>query len=111
MKFSFEDHRSTTVLTVSGELTFDQVDSFRRSCIDRLSGEIKDIVLNLEHLTLVDSSGLEVLLWLKEEAGNKQGQLRLVNPDSTILKILEITRLDSRFEIHQSIETAAKSLR
>jgi len=111
MKFSFEDHGETTVLTLSGELTQDQADSFRRSCLERVSNGVRDVVLNLEHLTLVDSAGLEVLLWLREQTSEHDGQLRLVNPDDTIRKILEITRLDKRFEIHKSIESAAKSLR
>jgi anti-sigma B factor antagonist len=111
MKLSYEDHNAVSVLTLSGELTSDQADSFRRSCQDRFQANIRDIVLDLEHLSLIDSTGLESLLWLSEELGDRSGQLRLVNPDETIRKILEVTRLERRFNIHNSIESAAKSLR
>jgi len=111
MKYSFEDHGSTTVLTVSGELTSDQTDGFRRSCLDRFSNGVRDVVFNLEHMTLVDSAGLEVFLWLREATASNHGQLKLVNPDSLVRKILEVTRLDVRFDIHDTIESAAKSLR
>ena len=60
---------------------------------------------------LVDSVGLELLLWLVDELSERRGQLRLVNPDEVITKILEITRLERRFNTHESIESAAKSLR
>ena len=111
MKLSYEDHGPITVLTISGDLTADQVETFRRSCLDRFAAGVRDIVLDLEYLTFVDSAGLEALLWMIDEASERGGQLRLVKPDPTVGKILEISRLDRRFNIHQSIESAAKSLR
>ena len=111
MKLSYEDHASVTVLTVSGELTADSADAFRRTCQDRFDAGIRDIVLDLEHLTLIDSAGLELLLWIIDEAANRSGQCRLVNPDETVRKIFEVTRLDRRFAVHESVEAAAKSLR
>jgi len=111
MKFSYEDHESITVLTVSGEFNADQADSFRRKCQERFRAGIRDIVLNVEHLELIDSAGLELMLWLQDEAALNLGQLRVVQPSDTIRKILEITRLDKRFDVHHSIESAAKSLR
>ncbi|MHC4992251.1 MAG: STAS domain-containing protein [Planctomycetota bacterium] len=111
MKLSYEDHGPITVLTVSGDLTGDQVDAFRRSCLDRFATGVRDIVLNLEYLTFVDSAGLEALLWVIDAASERGGKLRLVKPDPTVSKILEISRLERRFNIHESIESAAKSLR
>ncbi|SRR5690606_1824976 len=111
MKLSYEDHGHVSVMTVSGELTADQSDAFRRACQDRIDAGIRDVVLNLEHMTLVDSAGLELLLWLMDQTSDHNGQLRLVNPDETVRKILHLTRLDRRFSIHDTIEAAAKSLR
>ncbi len=111
MKLSYEDHDTITVLKLSGELTLDQVDGFRRSCLDRFTAGVRHIVLDLEHVTFVDSAGLEALLWIIDEATDRAGQLRLVKPDPTVSRILEISRLDRRFDIHDSIESAAKSLR
>jgi len=111
MKLSYEDHGPITVVSVSGELTADQSDSFRRSCQDRFDAGSRDVLLDMHELKLVDSAGLELLLWLSDQAAQQSGQLRLVGPDETIRKILEITRLDRRFAIHETVEAAAKSLR
>ena len=111
MKLSYEDHNTVSVLTLSGELTADQSDSFRRVCQDRLDSGIHDVVIDMEHLSLVDSAGLELLLWLIDELADRNGHLKLVRPEETVRKILELTRLDRRFDVHQSIEAAAKSLR
>jgi anti-sigma B factor antagonist len=111
MKLSYEDHQHITVITVSGELTVDQADAFRRACQDRMANGIRHVVLDIQHLSSVDSAGLELMLWLVDELGKQQGHLRLVNPDETVAMVLRLTRLDRRFDIHQSIESAAKSLR
>ena len=111
MKLSYEDHSEITVLTLSGELTSDQADSFRRACQDRFGQGIRDVLIDMQHLSHIDSAGLELLLWLQDEAGQHSGQLRLIKPDEMISQVLRITRLDRRFDTHESIEAAAKSLR
>ncbi len=111
MKLSYEDHETITVLKLSGDLTADQIDAFRRSCQERFEADIRHVVLDLEHTTFIDSAGLEALLWIIDETSSRGGQLRIVNPDPTVTKILEISRLDRRFNVHETIESAAKSLR
>jgi len=111
MKLSYEDHDRVSVVTLSGELTCDQADAFRRACQERLDSGIREIVLDLQHLTLIDSAGLELLLWLMDTLAARGGHLRIVRPDDVVRTILKITRLERRFGIHESIEAAAKSLR
>ncbi len=111
MKLSYEDYEAISVLTISGELTAEHADTFRRATQERFGAGIRDLVLDMQYLTFVDSAGLELLLWLTEKASQHDGQIRLVNPDVTVRKILEITRLDRRFDVHDTVESAAKSLR
>jgi anti-sigma B factor antagonist len=107
MKLSYEDHDTVSVMTVSGDLTADQADGFRRACQDRFDASIRDIVLDMEYLATIDSAGLELLLWLSEQIGSRGGHLKIVKPDETIRTILNITRLERRFDVHDSIEAAA----
>lgn len=111
MKMSYEDHDTISVLTLSGELTVDQADTFRRACQERFEAGVRDCVIDLEYLNFIDSAGLELLLWLVDEAGDRKGKVKLVSPDESVRKILQMTRLDRRFDIHETIESAAKSLR
>ena len=111
MKLSYEDHGLITVITLSGELTSDQADTFRRAVTERFNAGARDVILNVEHLAMVDSAGLELMLWLLDEVGERGGQMRLVKPDELVSKILELTRLDRRFTLHETVESAGKSLR
>lgn len=111
MKISHQDYEHVTVLTVSGDYTEDDVDQFRRHVSERRRNGSQHVLLNCESLEFIDSSGLESWLRLQEDLGGAGGQLRLINPDETVQKILELTRLDLAFESHSTVEAAVRSLR
>lgn len=110
MKASHQDYDHVRVITMSGEFTAEDADQFRRSAEDKRTA-IRHVVLDCRELEFIDSAGLEACLRLQEKLGESGGQLRLVAPDETITKILEITRLDLAFEAHPTLESAVRSLR
>ena len=65
-----------------------------------------DVVLQLERLDFVDSSGLGALLRLMQAARAKGGDLKLSGVPPRIHKMLELTHLSSQFEIYESLEEA-----
>ena len=65
-----------------------------------------DIVLQLDHVEFIDSSGLGALVRLAQAARSKGGGLSLACVPATIRKTLEITHLGSQFEVHDSVEEA-----
>lgn len=111
MKMSFQDYDFITVLTLSGEYTADDTEQFSRAVRDRRKMGIKDVLIDCEHLEFIDSAGLESWIRLQEELGIEGGQFRLIKPEDSIRKILELTRLDLAFESHNEVEQAVKSLR
>ena len=111
MKMSFQDYDFITVLTLSGEYTADDTEQFRRAVDERRRMGVRDVLIDCEHLEFIDSSGLESWVRLQEALGVEGGQFRLVNPEETVRKILELTRLDLAFESHEQVEQAVKSLR
>lgn len=111
MKISHQDYGKVTVLTLSGEYTVEDVDRFQRTIAERLAAGLRDFVLDCEHMEFIDSAGMESWLRLRDQAAERRGQMRLVNPDTTVRKILEITRLNKTFQSHDSLEDAVRSLR
>src|SRR6266567_641083 len=65
-----------------------------------------DVVLQLEHLEFIDSSGLGAFVRLTQAARAKGGDLKLSGVSPRIRKMLELTHLVSQFEIYDSIEEA-----
>lgn len=111
MKISAQDYEHICVLTVSGDYTSEDVDSFRRVVDDHIAGGARHILLDCEHLEFIDSEALESLLRLRETLAPRNGQICLINPDENVAKILEITRLDRAFPAHSTVETAVRSVR
>ncbi len=57
------------------------------------------VVLDLEHVLLIDSAGLELLLDFKEEYEQAGGSLKLAAPNALCEEILAVTGLDDSFEV------------
>jgi anti-sigma B factor antagonist len=65
-----------------------------------------DVVLQLDQVEFVDSSGLGALVRLTQAARAKGGDLKLSGVPPKILKTLAMTNLLSQFETYDSVEEA-----
>lgn len=63
-------------------------------------------VVDLEQVRYMNSSGIGVLITLLTKIKNNKGKMVLVNPSEQIVKLLEITKLNTVFTIADSIEDA-----
>jgi anti-anti-sigma factor len=64
------------------------------------------IVLDLQALSFMDSSGLRALLAADSRAREDGRRLVLVRGDERVQRVLRITRLDERLEIVDSVDAA-----
>jgi anti-sigma B factor antagonist len=65
-----------------------------------------DVVLQLEQVEFVDSSGLGALVRLMQAARAKGGDMRLSGVPPKIRKTLQMTNLLSQFETYETVEEA-----
>jgi anti-sigma B factor antagonist len=65
-----------------------------------------DVVLQLDHVEFVDSSGLGALVRLTQAARSKGGDLKLSGVPSNVRKVLQLTNLLAQFETYDSVEEA-----
>ncbi len=110
MKISFEDKGPVTVFSIDGDLSVDEADRFQREALQRIDKDVRDFVLDLGSLDFIDSRGLESLLWLQEKCNELLGQVCLAACPEHIYKVLQVTRLNTRFNCHPDIDTAVTSL-
>jgi anti-anti-sigma factor len=96
-------------MNVNGELNEDALNAFRQAIEHQLeSKEVIDVVLNLQSVPFIDSAVFEYLLDLQDQLAERMGQVKMVNCDENVARILEITRLSSEFEICSDIAQAVK---
>jgi len=65
-----------------------------------------DVVLQLDQVDFVDSSGLGALVRLMQAARSKGGDVKLSGLPPNIRKMLQLTNLLSQFEAYDSVEEA-----
>ncbi len=97
---------SLTVVTVGGEIDV-YTAPLLREALDKLiaAGQV-DLVVNLDGVTFMDSTGLGVLVGRLKLVRAQSGTLRVVCTHERILKIFKITGLDKVFHIYDSVEDA-----
>jgi anti-anti-sigma factor len=107
-----EDYNNVCVMTLNADLSGEANEAMRKLAEERVDQkQIVDFVIDFEKAGFFDSEGLETLLWLKRRSEDLFGQLKLVNLDENCKKILEITRLEHRFECHPDLPSALKTMR
>lgn len=64
------------------------------------------ILLDLQHVNFMDSSGLGALVWLLREVETQNGQVKLCCVNKPVQFLLEMVRMHRVFEIEPSVEQA-----
>jgi anti-sigma B factor antagonist len=110
MNVSAESYGHAVLLNLKGDLVEDALAAFQQTVDHQLAGkDVVDLVLNLQEVPFLDSISLEWLLDLQDHLAQRMGQVRLAKCSPDVRKILEITRLDSIFEIFEDIPEAIKA--
>jgi anti-sigma B factor antagonist len=95
-----------SVLEVAGEIDVYTAPKLREQLIELVSDGSYHIVVDLEKVDFLDSTGLGVLVGGLKRVRNHDGTLRLVCTQEKILKIFRITGLTKVFPIHSSVGDA-----
>src|SRR3954453_19809393 len=95
-----------TVVVVGGEIDVYTAPKLREKLIDLVSAGNYHLVVDMEAVEFLDSTGLGVLVGGLKRVRAHEGSLRLVCTQERILKIFRITGLTKVFPIHASVDEA-----
>ena len=98
------------VLHVTGEIDIYTAPMFKQAVVNLVSEGNKDVIIDLSGVTFMDSSGFGTLLGATRRLRPSGGGLHLAGPNSTIQRMLRLTRLDSIMRIYDSPEEAVKAI-
>src|SRR3954465_8655097 len=100
----------THLITVSGEIHVSTAPEFSRRLNAAIALGKTGLVLDLTPTEFIDSTGLSVLLNGLRKVTPQRGRMALACPNPTVLRLFEITRLDSTFDIHPTRDEAIASV-
>jgi anti-sigma B factor antagonist len=99
-----------TILQLIGRLELEDGDTTLRDAINALVAEGRaKIVLDLKEVTRLDSAGIGMLVSKLLTARRGGGNLKLLNPTARTDRLMEITKLNTIFEIFRDEEAAIRS--
>lgn len=110
MKYTTREVDGVTVLDLSGRITLGEGSVTLRDAVkDVLAKGSKNILLNLENVDYIDSSGLGELVSAYTTVKNQGGELKLLHLTTKVHDLLQITKLYTVFDIKDDEASAIGS--
>jgi len=98
-----------SVVSLRGEIDVYTAPRLRQTLIDLVEGGATDIVVDMEHVDFLDSTGLGVLVGGLKRVKDRDGEMKLVAKQDRILKIFDITGLSKVFPMYGTLDEALGS--
>lgn len=110
LKIHTQKYGNIAILCLQGRIVTGQIESLANA-VNSQSG-ISAMVLDLSRISRIDARGLGAMLELRQQAQANGITFKLMNVTILVRQLLEITRLDSVFEIvsEQDVKSALKTV-
>jgi anti-sigma B factor antagonist len=106
LKLDHYNKEGIEVVDVEGEIDVYTAPRLRELLIDLVNKNNYQLVVNMEKVEFLDSTGLGVLVGGLKRVRAHDGSLDVVCTQQRILKILRITGLTKVFGIHETVDQA-----
>lgn len=110
MKYNIDEQYNAVVISFKKKLIGGPESERLSEDIHRLlEKEKKNLVADLSDVAFVNSTGIGILIRAFTTVKNAGGELKLAGMSEKINGLLSITKLNSVFDIHASVDEAVKS--
>jgi stage II sporulation protein AA (anti-sigma F factor antagonist) len=94
------------VVTLRGEIDRDVQDVLREALLGEAGMASARIIADLSGVTFMDSSGVNVFLGAHLQTKDAQGWVRIAGAQRPVLRVLEVTGVDTLIACHPTVEQA-----
>lgn len=108
LSVSSADQGAVTVVHVAGEIDVYTAPLLREVLDKQVAAGRTNLVVDLENVSFMDSTGLGVLVGRLKLVRGQNGTLRIVSAQERILKVFKITGLDKVFHIYPTVDDAVQ---
>jgi len=89
------------VISVKGEIDIYSAPDFKERLYQSINDVQQNIILDFSDLSYIDSMGLGILVGALKRVKEKDRNITIKNPKSTVRKLFRITGLDKAFIIEE----------
>jgi len=97
------------ILSLQGRLDLTSAPQLKEASKEVLINQSKKMILNMNKVDFINSSGLGALVSVLKDVRNNQGSMRLTNLAPYVKEIFDITQLSNIFEIYPDDKRALTS--
>jgi anti-sigma B factor antagonist len=110
LQISLTHSGSYPIMDLVGEVDAYTSSNFREEMIKALSGDIQHLIISMNGVEYIDSSGLGALVGGLKRVSEKQGSICIVCTNPQVIKVFEITGLVKVFPIFTSVGEACEAI-
>ena len=98
MEVNIEDKGKHTLVSIAGSLDLYKVGNLKKKLNPLIEGdEVSCLVLDLENLEYMDSSGIALMAYLRKKMMQKDGSFYLMKTGEGVLQVMRLAALDKFF--------------
>lgn len=86
-------------IIIAKNFAIDEVSEFRDKVYEMINNGERNFILDCSKCEFIDSTGLGVLVALYKKCNELNGSLRLHSVNSEVMRVLNLTRLDTIFKL------------
>lgn len=92
------------VIQPKGILDSVNTNNLRRDILDKINGEVKVILLDLQNITFMNSSGLGALVATLKAVKAEGGELALCSLSDQVRIIFELSKMERIFQVFEDVK-------
>ncbi|MFO7727312.1 MAG: STAS domain-containing protein [Desulfonatronovibrio sp.] len=97
------------IITAAGRLDTTTAADFESKCLEIISPEDKNIIIDLQGIEYISSAGLRSILSVGKKVRSDGGNLIFCNLKGMVREVFEISGFSSIFTIHDTLEQALEA--
>jgi anti-sigma B factor antagonist len=99
------------VFDINGEIDLYNAPEIKEKIKDELNKNKVNVIINLDRVSYIDSSGIGVLISSLSNLKKIGGALKLINVYASVRKVFELTKLTSFFDIYDNESDAISAFK
>jgi len=109
MNYIIHEHSGVVEMVIEGNVLQENVEMLKSRLHDLIdNGKVK-IVLNMGQSNYVSSLCLAVIVDIKKQLSEHEGDLRIANVNRLVKNLMEITNLVKKFQLFENVDDAVRS--
>ena len=108
MELEIQTQGEHTIILPRGEIDFHSSPRLREQILTVLDAD-RNLLVDMSEVSFIDSSAIASLVEGLQHARKKGRELALAGIQEIPMKVLQLTRLDHVFPIHESIQSCMKN--